>query len=240
MIILPAIDLYEGKGVRLTQGDYSRMTVYLNDPVSGAEQMAADGAEWIHLVDLEGAKAGKPCNQETIRAIRERTNLKIEVGGGIRSHEVIQNYLSGGIDRVILGTKALEDDDFLQEAAQQFGSHIAVGADVRDGMIATHGWLKTTGTGLNEFLDHLEQIGISAVIVTDISKDGAMQGTNRSLYESLSSRKNLNVIASGGISSLEDLQALKQMNLYGAILGRAMYTGAVNLKEALALGKEDA
>ena len=220
MIILPAIDLYEGKGVRLTQGDYSRMTVYLSDPVSAAKQMEADGAEWIHLVDLEGAKAGKPCNGPVIVQIRNQTHLKIEVGGGIRSHEVIAA--------------------FLKEAAHQFGTHIAVGADVRNGMIATHGWQQTTGTNLNEFLDYLEEIGIDTVIVTDISKDGAMQGTNRSLYLSLKDRKNLNVIASGGISSLDDLRALNQMNLYGAILGKAMYTGAVNLKEALALGKEDA
>ncbi len=240
MIILPAIDLYEGKGVRLTQGDYSHMTVYLSDPVSAAKQMEADGAEWIHLVDLEGAKAGKPCNGPVIVQIRNQTHLKIEVGGGIRSHEVIASYLSAGIDRVILGTKALEDDAFLKEAAHQFGTHIAVGADVRNGMIATHGWQQTTGTNLNEFLDYLEEIGIDTVIVTDISKDGAMQGTNRSLYLSLKDRKNLNVIASGGISSLDDLRALNQMNLYGAILGKAMYTGAVNLKEALALGKEDA
>ncbi len=240
MIILPAIDLYEGKGVRLTQGDYARMTVYLDHPVSAAVQMQADGAEWIHLVDLEGAKAGKPCNKAVIAAIREQTDLKIEVGGGIRSHEVIASYLDEGIDRVILGTKALEDDAFLKAAAKQFGSHVAVGADVRNGMIATHGWQKTTGTNLNDFLDHLEEIGIDTVIVTDISKDGAMQGTNRSLYESLKDRKNLNVIASGGISSLDDLRALSQMNLYGAILGKAMYTGAVNLKDALALGKEDA
>lgn len=240
MIILPAIDLYEGKGVRLTQGDYARMTVYLDHPVSAAVQMQADGAEWIHLVDLEGAKAGKPCNEAVIAAIREQTDLKIEVGGGIRSHEVIASYLDEGIDRVILGTKALEDDAFLKAAAKQFGSHVAVGADVRNGMIATHGWQKTTGTNLNDFLDHLEEIGIDTVIVTDISKDGAMQGTNRSLYESLKDRKNLNVIASGGISSLDDLRALSQMNLYGAILGKAMYTGAVNLKDALALGKEDA
>lgn len=240
MIILPAIDLYEGKGVRLMQGDYSRMTVYLSDPVSGAKQMEADGAEWIHLVDLEGAKAGHPCNQETIAAIRKETRLKMEVGGGIRSLEVIASYLDAGIDRVILGTKALEDDAFLKEAVRRFGDHAAVGADVRNGMIATHGWQKTTGTSLNDFLDHLEEIGIGTVIVTDISKDGAMQGTNRALYESLKDQSHLNVIASGGISSLEDLRALEQMDLYGAILGKAMYTGAVNLKEALALGKEDA
>ncbi len=238
MILLPAIDLYEKKGVRLFKGDYKKMTVYTEDPVGTAVMIGRKGASWIHLVDLEGARDGTTPNFDIVREICQRIGLKAEVGGGIRNMETIDKYLNAGVERVILGTKAVEDEAFLKEAVKKYGSHAAVGVDARNGMVATHGWTKTSNVEMISFLKSLREIGVQTVICTDISRDGAMKGTNLELYRKLCGIEGLSIVASGGVSSTEDILALKQMGLYGAILGKAMYTGAVDLEEALRLVKE--
>lgn len=235
MLIFPAIDLYEGKAVRLYKGDYSQMTVYSNDPPEIAKKFKQAGATHLHLVDLQGAKTGETPNLETIRAIRESTDLFIEVGGGIRTMQVIERYLSAGVDRVILGTAAVTDPDFVHKAVAAYGEKIAVGVDIKDGSVAIKGWTETSGIDPFAFCEQMQKIGVCTLICTDISKDGAMQGTNRALYKQLSERFSLQIIASGGVSSLEDVKALSEMNLYGAIVGKAYYVGAIDLKEAIRL-----
>lgn len=235
MLIFPAIDLYEGKAVRLYKGDYSQMTVYSNDPPEIAKKFKQAGATHLHLVDLQGAKTGETPNLETIRAIRESTDLFIEVGGGIRTMQVIERYLSAGVDRVILGTAAVTDPDFVHKAVAAYGEKIAVGVDIKDGSVAIKGWTETSGIDPFAFCEQMQKIGVCTLICTDISKDGAMQGTNRELYKQLSERFSLQIIASGGVSSLEDVKALSEMNLYGAIVGKAYYVGAIDLKEAIRL-----
>lgn len=241
MNIFPAIDLYEGKAVRLYKGLYNEVTVYNNDPLSVALDFEAEGAKYLHLVDLEGARDGGTPNLEVIKRIREGTSLFIEVGGGIRSLSVIEKYLSAGIGRVILGTAALTDRDMLKEALSLYGERIAVGADVKDGNIAIKGWTERSDVSLDEFMSDMQALGVKTVICTDISKDGAMIGTNRELYRELSGKYDIDIIASGGVSSLEDVRALTEMKLYGAIIGKAYYTGAIKLCEAIELagGKND-
>ena len=233
MILFPAIDLIGGKAVRLYKGDYEKMTVYSDHPKEIAQDFKKQGAQAIHIVDLEGAKSGDTPNFHTVLKIKEASGLFCEIGGGIRSMKVVKKYLDAGIDRVILGTAAVEDQIFLQEAAGTYGERIAVGADLKDGYIATKGWLKTTAVSADEFFKRMQDIGVRTVICTDISKDGAMQGTNRALYRDLSEKYTVNITASGGVSSIEDVKALRAMNLYGAIIGKAYYTGAIDLKEAL-------
>ncbi len=237
MLIFPAIDLYEGKAVRLYKGDYAQMTVYSDDPTQIARDFATQGAACIHVVDLEGARNGQTPNLNTIRTIAESTDLFMEVGGGIRSMEVIERYIQAGVNRVILGTAAVTDPDFLCEAAAKYGDKIAVGVDVRDGFVAIKGWTEKSQRTVFDFCAELQQQGICTIICTDISKDGAMQGTNRELYRELSNKLNMNIIASGGVSSLDDVRALREMELYGAIIGKAYYTGAISLKEAIEVGK---
>ena len=233
MILLPAIDLYEKKAVRLFKGDYASMTVYSDDPVAVARDLRDCGAGYIHTVDLEGARDGSTPNLDVVERIAAETGLFIEIGGGIRSMDTIARYLDRGVSRVILGTAAVEDRDFLEAAVARHGEHIAVGADVRDGCIAVRGWLETAGVTLEDFLSDMQTLGICNVICTDISRDGAMRGTNRRLYRELSQKYRMDITASGGVSSLEDLLALRDMGLYGAILGKAYYTGAVDLRKAL-------
>ncbi len=233
MNIFPAIDLYGGKAVRLLKGDYSNMTVYSDDPPAKAEEFADAGAEYIHLVDLEGARDGSAVNFETAAAIIRESGLKAQIGGGIRSEDVIRRYLDAGAMRVILGTAALEDPDFLSRMLGRYGEHIAVGVDVRDGLVAVKGWLETSSTDCFDFIGTLSDMGVRTVICTDISKDGAMSGTNLPLYQSLSSRFGMDIVASGGVSTIDDVRALRDMELYGAILGRAIYTGGIDLKEAI-------
>ncbi|MBO7703726.1 MAG: 1-(5-phosphoribosyl)-5-[(5-phosphoribosylamino)methylideneamino]imidazole-4-carboxamide isomerase [Solobacterium sp.] len=233
MLLIPAIDLFEKKGVRLYKGRYDEMTVYTEDPFSFAKEIEAAGASWLHVVDLEGAKSGRTPNLDVIQAITAGTSLNVECGGGIRSYETIEVLLASGVKRVILGTKALEDEMFLCEAVERWGDAIAVGVDALNGKAATHGWTNVSDTDAQEFITHLAEIGVSTVIATDISRDGAMKGTNRELYRKLKEIKGINIIASGGVSSLEDIRALRETGVYGAILGRAMYTGAVKLEEAL-------
>lgn len=233
MILLPAIDLYEKKVVRLTRGDYAQMTVYNDDPVAQAASFQEAGAQWLHTVDLEGAKDGSTPNYSVIEAICKETSLKVEIGGGIRSLDTIQKYLDAGVERVILGTKAVTDPAFLEESLEKFGSHIAVGVDIKDGKIAIKGWLETAQDSVEDFFTKLCKLGVSTVICTDVSKDGMLAGTNVDLYRQLSQQFSLDLIASGGVSSLEDLARLKELGLYGAILGKALYTGALDLKAAL-------
>ena len=236
MNLFPAIDLYGGKAVRLYKGDYNEMTVYNDDPVSVAKDFEAKGAKFIHLVDLEGARTGETPNLNTVQKIVSETNLFAEIGGGIRSMEVIEKYLAAGVSRVILGTAAVKNEAFLREAVAKYGKAVAVGVDIRDGYVAIHGWTENSSLYYTDFMQKLTEIGVETVIVTDISRDGAMKGTNRSLYAELSEIfPKLNVIASGGVSSLSDVQALADMKLYGAIIGKAYYTGAIDLAEAVNL-----
>lgn len=237
MVIYPAIDLYEGKAVRLYKGDYQQMTVYSENPVEVAKEFARKGATYIHLVDLEGAKNGDTPNFEVVRNIKAATSLFCEVGGGIRSMEVIRRYMDAGIDRVILGTAAVTDPDFLKEAVTQYGKRIAVGVDIRDGYVAIKGWTEKSQLEAFAFCEKMEQLGVSALICTDISKDGAMQGANHDLYQQLSSKFSMDIIASGGVSSLEDVQRLAKMKIHGAIIGKAYYTGAIDLSEAIEVAK---
>ena len=233
MYIYPAIDLYGGKAVRLFKGDYAQMTVYSDDPVSVAKDFAAAGASHIHLVDLEGAKIGKPANLETIRAIVETTGLFAEVGGGIRDMETVDSYLSIGVSRVILGTAAVKDPDFLHAALQKYGEKIAVGVDLKDGYVAIKGWTETSDLKAEDFFEKMQNLGVKTIICTDISRDGAMKGTNRELYRALSEKFDIDLIASGGVSSMEDVMALADMKLHGAIIGKAYYIGAIDLKQAV-------
>ena len=237
MLIFPAIDLFEGKAVRLLKGEYDQMTVYNDDPLAVARDFAACGATCLHLVDLEGAKSGTTPNIDTVRRLAAETDLFTEVGGGIRNMDTVRAYLTAGVDRVILGTAALQDEAFLKEALSEYGDRIAVGVDIRDGKVAIRGWVETSETDAMEFMAKLEQLGVRTVICTDISRDGAMAGTNHDLYAELTSRFQMNVIASGGVSSMEDVRRLAQKNLYGAIIGRAYYTGAISLRDAIEVAK---
>ena len=233
MYIYPAIDLYDGKAVRLLKGDYAQMTVYSDDPVSVAKDFAAAGASHIHLVDLEGAKLGRPANLDSIRAIVETTGLFAEVGGGIREMETVDSYLAIGVSRVILGTAAVKEPDFLKAALQKYGEKIAVGVDLKDGYVAIKGWTETSDLKAEEFFGKMQALGVKTIICTDISRDGAMKGANRALYRELSAKFDIDLIASGGVSSMEDVTALAAMRLHGAIIGKAYYIGAVDLKKAV-------
>lgn len=237
MKIFPAIDLYQGKAVRLYKGDYRQMTVYSDDPPALAKDFEAQGAEFLHLVDLEGAKSGATDNLEPIRRIVSSTKLFTELGGGIRSIEVVDTYLSLGIDRVIIGTAAVTDEAFLREAVAKYGERIAVGVDLKDGYVAIHGWTETSELEAFAFCEKLQRIGVKTLICTDISKDGVMQGANHSLYAELKKRFSMDIIASGGVSSLEDVKRLAAMDIYGAIIGKAYYTKAISLKEAIEVAR---
>ena len=233
MLIFPAIDLYDGKAVRLYKGDYQNMTVYSDNPLSVALDFVAAGATCIHMVDLEGARDGTTPNLAIVREIAEKTPLFTEIGGGIRSMETVRAYLDAGVDRVILGTAAVTDPDFLKAALDAYGERIAVGVDIKDGRVAIKGWLETAEEDALTFCEKLQTMGVRTIISTDISKDGAMMGANHELYRTLSERFDLQIVASGGVSSIDDVKKLRARNLYGAIIGKAYYTGAINLKEAI-------
>ena len=237
MLIYPAVDLFDGKAVRLFKGDYAQMTVYNENPVAVAEDFLNSGAERIHLVDLEGAKEGTTPNLETVCAIKKATGLFCEIGGGIRSLETIDRYISAGIDRVILGTAAVTQDGFVKEAVEKYGDKIAVGIDIKDGFVAIKGWTETSSLDAFDFCKQMQDIGVKTVICTDISKDGAMQGTNHELYKELSNKFSLDIIASGGVSSIEDIERLSALGIHGAIIGKAYYIGSINLKEAIEVAK---
>lgn len=237
MNIFPAIDLYEGQAVRLFKGDYAQMTVYSDDPPALARKFHDSGARFLHVVDLEGARGGGTPNLGMVRSIVEAGGLQTQVGGGIRSEDTVKKYLDIGVMRVILGTAALENPDFLAEMLEKYGERIAVGVDVRDGLVAVRGWLQTSGTECFDFIGQLSGMGVKTVICTDISRDGAMRGANLDLYRRLSESFGLDIVASGGVSSLDDLHAMNSMGLYGAILGKALYTGSIDLAEALEAAK---
>jgi phosphoribosylformimino-5-aminoimidazole carboxamide ribotide isomerase len=238
MNIIPAIDLLGGKAVRLLKGDYNKVTVYSDDPAAVAESFERAGAKYLHVVDLDGAKDGTTANFETIKKITERTSLSVEVGGGIRTLERVKQYIDIGVDRVIIGTAAVTDPEFLSEAVRLYGERIVVGVDIKDGFVAIKGWLEVSALSCKEFCKKLEDLGVKTIICTDISKDGMMSGTNLELYRRLNSDFAIDFVASGGVSSLEDIKALKEMNVYGAILGKALYTGAIDLSEAIKTAEE--
>ena len=239
MKIFPAIDIYGKKAVRLFKGDYNQMTVYNDNPLCVLEDFVKSGAKNLHLVDLEGAKTGETPNFSVIKEIATASKLFTELGGGIRSEAVIEKYLTAGIDRVILGTAAVTDREFLVSAIKNFGDKVAVGVDIKDGFVAIKGWTEKSNLQAIPFLKTLEDIGVKTVICTDISKDGAMKGTNHLLYNEISKVCNINLIASGGVSSIEDVKRLKNSNIYGAIIGKAYYTKAINLKEAIEVADDN-
>lgn len=237
MLIYPAIDLYEGKAVRLFKGDYAKMEIYSHNPLEIAKDFENCGASHIHMVDLEGAKSGTTPNLETVCTIKENTELFCEIGGGIRNMSVIEKYVNAGIDRVILGTAAVTEPDFAEEAVAKYGEKIAIGIDIKDGFVAIKGWTEKSELDAFDFCRQMEGIGVKTVICTDISKDGAMAGTNHGLYRNLSEEFKIQIIASGGVSSIEDVKGLRKLNLYGAIIGKAYYTGAIDLREAIEVAK---
>ena len=237
MKLFPAIDLYDGKAVRLFKGDYEQMTIYSENPIEIARDFEEKGANYIHLVDLEGAKDGTTPNLHIVKQIANETSLFTEIGGGIRSMDTVKAYLENGVDRVILGTAAVNNPDFLKEAVEAYGERIAVGVDVKDGYVAIKGWVEKSQYTCFEFCEMMQDLGVKTLICTDISKDGAMQGTNRELYKELSEKFHMDITASGGVSTLEDIKALRALNLYGAIIGKAYYIGAIDLVEALEASK---
>lgn len=237
MKLFPAIDLYDGKAVRLFKGDYSQMTVYSENPIEIASDFKNKGAQYIHIVDLEGAKNGTTPNLEIVKQIANQTGLFTEIGGGIRSIDTVDTYLKNGVNRVILGTAAVTDEEFLKTAVAKYGDSIAVGVDVKDGFVAIKGWLEKSKYSCFEFCERMENIGVKTIICTDISKDGAMQGTNRQLYRQLSEKFSIDITASGGVSTIDDIKALRKLDLYGAIIGKAYYIGAIDLSEALEAAK---
>jgi len=237
MLIYPAIDLYEGKAVRLYKGDYAQMTVYNEDPAQVAADFQNCGASCIHMVDLEGAKSGTTPNLATICRVKEQTGLFCQVGGGIRSMDVVSRYLDAGLDRVILGTAAVANPDFAKEAVDAYGEKIAIGVDIKDGFVAVKGWTEKSSLEAFDFCRRMESIGIKTLICTDISKDGAMQGPNHDLYCRLSQELGMQIIASGGVSAIEDVKRLAAMDIHGAIIGKAYYTGAIDLREAIEVAK---
>lgn len=237
MILYPAIDLYDGKAVRLFKGDYNQMTVYNDDPLAVARDFVRCGATHVHMVDLEGARDGTTPNLETVQKIKEQTGLFCEVGGGIRAIEIVERYLSAGIDRVILGTAAVTDPDFLAAALAKYGEKIAVGIDIKDGRVAIKGWTETSDKDALTFCAQMQAAGVKTVICTDISKDGAMLGTNHDLYKTLSQKFSLQIIASGGVSSLKDIQRLAARDIHGAIIGKAYYSGSLDLAKAIEVAK---
>ena len=233
MIVLPAIDLYEKRAVRLYRGDYARMTIYSEDPPKLAGEFREAGAEWLHVVDLEGARRGGTPNFDMAAKLVRTSGLAVQLGGGIRDEETILRCLDAGVRRVILGTAAAGNLGFVADMVAKYGPAIAVGVDLRDGMVAVKGWTETTGLSGLDYCNSLGEIGVAAVVCTDIARDGAMAGANRALYAALMGACPMDFIASGGVSSLDDIRALKALGLCGAIVGKAYYTGAIDLAAAI-------
>lgn len=238
MNIFPAIDLRGGKAVRLLKGDYDKMTVYSDSPESVAADFKKAGAKYLHMVDLDGAKSGDTPNYEIIKKIASESGLLVEVGGGIRNEETVKKYIDAGVFRVILGTAAVENPDFAADMAKKYGDKIAVGVDISDGYVAIHGWTEKSGETCFEFCKKLEDMGVKTIICTDISKDGALSGTNLELYRELSEKVNMNIVASGGVTGMDDIRGLCKIGVYGAILGKALYTGNIKLENALKAAEE--
>ena len=238
MNIIPAIDLIGGKAVRLKKGDYNEVTVYNDDPTEVAKSFERSGAPFMHIVDLDGAKDGSVANFDTIRRIVASTSLFVEVGGGIRSMDTVKKYMDIGVQRVIIGTAAVKDPAFLAEAVAAYPENISVGIDFKDCTVAIKGWKELSDFSCFDFCERMQAVGVKTVICTDISKDGMMSDTNLELYAELQKRFEMNFIASGGVSSLDDVKQLAKMDIYGAIIGKALYTGAVRLEDALTVAKE--
>ena len=225
MILFPAIDILNGKCVRLTQGDYNKEKIYHEQPVEVAKDWENKGAAFIHIVDLDGAKSGKSINQEVIAEIARSTSIPVQVGGGIRSLDIINYYLQAGVSRVIIGTAAINDKEFLRQAVYQFKEKVAVSIDARNGYVATDGWTKDSTVKAIELIKELEELGVQTIVYTDILKDGMLQGPNFSELEAINQRTTIDVIASGGVTTEDDIQKLRALNLYGAIIGKALYDG---------------
>lgn len=232
MIIFPAIDLFRGQVVRLYQGDYDRMTVYGDDPAHTARTMQSLGATHLHVVDLEGARAGTPLNLASLQAIRKATGLFIQAGGGVRDENDVAAYLDAGASRVIVGTAAVRDRVFLQQMAQAYPGKLAVSADLNNGRVMVRGWTESTAMTVNDMVAQLHELSIDTMVVTDISRDGALKGINEELYAQLMD-SGLQLVASGGVTTLQDVRNLRAMNLYGAIVGRAYYEGSFDLAQAI-------
>jgi len=239
MNLFPAIDLYGGKAVRLYKGNYDEMTVYSENPIEVALDFKKCGAEYVHVVDLEGAKDGSTPNIDVVEKIARKSGLFVEIGGGIRTMEVLERYFASGVSRAILGTAAVTDEELLVAAVSRYGEKIAVGADVKDGYIAIKGWIEKSEYTLDGFFKKMQSLGVRTVICTDISKDGAMRGTNLEMYKTLSEKYSVDLVASGGVSSISDVLELRKMKLYGAIIGKAYYTGAIDLREAVRVAEDD-
>ena len=239
MKIFPAIDLYEKKAVRLYKGNYDEMTVYSEHPEEIALDFRRAGAGYIHVVDLEGARDGTTPNLDVVTKIVNKSGLFVEIGGGIRSMQTLDKYFSVGVSRAILGTAAVSDEEFLRAALSKYGEKIAVGADIKDGYVAIKGWIEKSEFTTDAFFEKMQSLGVKTVICTDISKDGAMKGTNLQMYRELSEKYDIDIVASGGVSSIEDVSALADMKIYGAIIGKAYYTGAIDLSEAVRIGNND-
>ncbi len=238
MTIYPAIDIIGGECVRLVKGDYSRKTTYDKNPVEAAKRWEMLGGEFIHIVDLDGAKHGNMPNFELISDIAASVSAKIEVGGGIRNMECIDSYLSAGVYRVILGTSALNNPDFVKEAVDRYGDRIAVGIDAKDGRVAISGWEYVSDANAVEFAKQMENIGVRNIIYTDIETDGMLKGTNLAAMREMVNSVNMNVVASGGIATLNDIDSLKKVGVEGAIIGKALYTGDIDLRQAILKGRE--
>ena len=233
MQIFPATDILGGKVVRLTKGDYANVKIYADSPAEMAKEFIKAGATNLHMVDLDGAKDGTPVNFDAIKEAAKIKDLFIEVGGGIRDMKRIEDYLSLGVKRVILGTAAVRNYPFVEEAVKKYGDAIAVGVDAKDGLVAVNGWLETTTVNSVEFCKKLRGSGVATVIYTDISKDGMLSGTNLEIYKELSEIKGLDIVASGGITFIDEIKTLADMGIYGAIVGKAVYEGKLDLKEVL-------
>ena len=238
MNLIPAIDLIGGQAVRLKKGDYNQVTVYNTNPSEVAASFEKQGASFLHIVDLDGAKNGSTANFSTIQSIVSQTNLSVEVGGGIRSIETVEKYLSLGVDRVILGTAAVTDPDFLKQCVRKYPQQTAVGIDIKDGLVAIKGWTEVSNLSCFDFCRFVEDLGVQTIICTDISKDGMMSGTNVTLYRSMGEQFHMNIIASGGVSTMQDIEQLCAIKIFGAILGKALYTGSIDLAEAISKTKE--
>lgn len=233
MLILPAIDIKDGQCVRLLKGDFSTAEQVAEDPVQTALGFQAAGAEYLHMVDLDGAAAGQPVNREIFAAVAQKTGLKVEVGGGIRSLETAEGYLSAGVSRVILGSAALSSPDLVREAVRRFGDAVAVGIDARNRMVSAEGWMADSAVDFITLARQMEEIGVSTLIFTDISRDGTLSGPNLDQLGEISAAVSCNIVASGGITNLEDIRALAGMGLYGAICGKSLYKGTLDLGEAI-------
>ncbi|MFB4168037.1 1-(5-phosphoribosyl)-5-[(5-phosphoribosylamino)methylideneamino]imidazole-4-carboxamide isomerase [Virgibacillus sp. JSM 102003] len=233
MILFPAIDIRNGKCVRLIQGDYNQEKIYHDSPVEVAKQWQDKQANYLHIVDLDGAKTGESRNIDAIKAIAQQTTIPIQLGGGIRSLQIIKDYLDAGVDRVIVGTAAINHKEFLQRSIREYGEKIAVSIDARNGYVATDGWTETSSVKATDLIKELEQLGVNTIIYTDILKDGMLKGPNFDELQQLKDTTSINLIASGGVSTKQDVDRLRSMNLYGAIIGKALYDGTVTFESLL-------